>query len=354
MNREKFKKKKTKTKSGLKIFLLIMILIIAAGIGVFIYKVNENGGGAQGLLATVVGHNPEKLKEIDPLYFVLLGESVAGDSRLTDTIIVCKYDPKTQQAAMMSIPRDTYTGSGSAENATAYYKINNSYGGGDNPMNTVKVINRLTGLDIKYYVWVNTDVLKELVDEIGGVYFDVPVDMNYTDTSQNLYIRVKKGYQLLDGNTAEQVVRFRHNDNGTTYPSSYGVEDYGRMKTQREFIKATLTQTLKPEHIVKVGSFVDIAFRNIKTNVPLDIIKDYLPYVVKFNTDDLKTGVLPGSDTNETLDSSWIYFANKSATKKLVDELFLHPEDYDDEGNKIDKNAISNNTTKTNATINND
>ena len=57
----------------------------------------------------------------------MLGESVSSDSRLTDTIIVCKYDPKTQQAAMMSVPRDTYTGYGSAADATASYKINAAY-----------------------------------------------------------------------------------------------------------------------------------------------------------------------------------------------------------------------------------
>ena len=349
MSREKIKKKKKKNRTGLKIFLLIIILIIAICAGVFIYKINENGGGTQALIATVMGHNPEKLKNLEPLYFVVLGESVAGDSRLTDTIIVCKYDPKTQQAAMMSIPRDTYTGTGSAENATAYYKINNSYGGGETPENTVKVVNRITGLNIKYYVWVNTNVLKELVDEIGGVYFDVPIDMHYTDTSQDLFIRVDKGYQLLNGDKAEQVVRFRHNDNGTTYPSSYGVEDYGRMKTQREFIKATLEQTLKPEHILKIGNFMNIAFRNIKTNISMDVAKDYLPYVVKFSTENLRTGVLPGSDTNETGDESWLFFPSKSGTKKLVDQLFLNPDDYDDEGNEIDKNAINtiSNTTST-------
>ena len=184
---------KTGKKTGLIVFLLIIILIIAGCSGYFIYMVNANGGSAQGMLATLAGHNPEKLKNLEPLYFVVLGESVAGDSRLTDTIIVCKYDPKTQQAAMMSVPRDTYTGSGTAAEATAYYKINNCYNGGKSPENTVKAINKLTGLNIKYYVWVNTNVLKELVDEIGGVYFYVPKDMHYTDVTQDLYIDIKEG-----------------------------------------------------------------------------------------------------------------------------------------------------------------
>lgn len=352
MNNKEPRTKRGKRRTGLKILLVILIIIIAA-VGYFIFRTNQNGGGMQGMIATIVGHNPEKLKDLDPLYFVVLGESVAGDSRLTDTIIVCKYDPKTQQAAMMSVPRDTYTGTGGAANATAYYKINNAYNAGENPENTVKVINRLTGLNIKYYVWVNTNVLKELVDEIGGVYFYVPKDMHYIDVTQNLYIDLKEGYQRLDGDHAEQVVRYRHDNStksnyGPSYSSEYGVEDYGRMRTQREFIKATIEQTLKPENILKVGTFLDIAYRNIKTNMPMNVIKDYLPYAVNFSTDNLKMGLLPGADTNETHDGSWVYFVDSKKTKLLVDQLFLHPGDYDEDGNKIVETNTTNNTTTKN------
>lgn len=332
-NKQKGKKKRT----GLKVLLVILIIIAAIAI-YFVYQTNKNGGGMQGMIATLVGHNPETLKDLDPLYFLVLGESVSGDSRLTDTIIVCKYDPKTQAASMMSIPRDTYTGNDRAH-ATAYYKINNAYKAGEDPENTVKVVNKITGLDIKYYVWVNTNVLKELVDEAGGVYFDVPIDMYYThDTDQNLVINLKKGYQLLDGDKAEQVVRFRHNNDGSTYPAEYGLEDYGRMKTQRAFITATLEQTLKPENILKIGNFVDIAYRNIKTNMSLDIIKDYLPYAVNFSTENLQTGMLPGADKYVDATGTWMYFHDIQKTKQLVEELFLNPEQEEEGNNTVETN----------------
>lgn len=341
-------KRRKKNRMGLKIFIVILI-ILALLAGFFIYKINKNGGGMQGMIATVLGHNAEKLKDLEPLYFVVLGESVAGDSRLTDTIMVCKYDPKTQQGAMMSVPRDTYTGSGSAANATASYKINAAYNMGETPENTVKILKRITGLDLQYYVWVNTNVLKELVDEIGGVEFYVPKDMHYIDVTQDLYIDLKEGLQVLDGNHAEQVVRYRHDNSttsnyGPTYSSEYGVEDYGRMRTQREFIKATIEQTLKPQNILKVGTFLDLMYKNIKTNIPMDVLKDYLPYAVNFTTDNLRMGLLPGSDTEETADGSWVYFPSKSQTKELVDQLFLHPELYDEDGNKIEvENTVTNN-----------
>ena len=335
-------RKKGKKRVALKIFAILLIIILAAA-GFLIYRINENGGGMGGMLATVMGHNAEKLKNLEPLYFVILGESVSGDSRLTDTIIVCKYDPKTQQAAMMSIPRDTYSGYGTAADATASYKINAAYNMGKTPENTVKIINRLTGLEINpnYYILVKTTALREIVDEIGGVWFDVPKDMHYIDVTQDLYIDLKAGYQLLDGDHAEQVVRYRHDNSTrynvtTTYSSEYGIEDYGRMRTQREFIKATINQTLKPENIFKAGALLEILFKNVTTGIPLDVLKDYLPYAVNFSTENLRMGLLPGSDTNQTADSSWIYFANKTQTKKIVDQLFLHPEEYDDEGNKIE------------------
>lgn len=330
---------KKKRRTGLKILLIILLIIVAVGI-YFVVKSNQNGGGVQGMVATLVGHNPETLKDLDPLYFLVLGESVSGDSRLTDTMIVCKYDPKTQKASMMSIPRDTYTGNDRA-NATAYYKINNAYKAGADPENAVKVVNKITGLDIKYYVWVNTNVLKELVDAIGGVYFDVPIDMYYThDIEQNLVISLKKGYQLLDGDKAEQVVRFRHNNDGSTYPSEYGLEDYGRMKTQRAFITATIEQTLKPENILKVGEFIDIAYRNIKTNLSIDVVKDYLPYAVNFSTDNLETAVLPGYDKYVKTTGVWMYFHDQKATKELVDKIFLNVEE-DEESNENSVNTIN-------------
>ena len=65
--------------------------------------------------------------------------------------------------------------------------------------------------------------------------------MKYTDKKQGLYINLKAGYQLLDGNKAEQVVRFRHNQDGTTYPEEYGTEDdirnrYQFLKKERNYL----------------------------------------------------------------------------------------------------------------------
>ena len=100
--------------------------------------------------------------------------------------------------------------------------------------------------------------------------------MDYDDESQNLHIHLKKGEQLLDGSKAEQLVRFRHNNDYTTYPLEYGDNDTGRMRTQREFMLQVMKQTLKPDNLWKVFEILDIAKECIITNINFKNMLDKL------------------------------------------------------------------------------
>ncbi len=337
------KRKKKKGSVGKKIFLLILLILLALGI-YFGVRVYQNGGGLKGFLATAVGHNQETVKSLPKIYCVLLGQS----ENLTDTIMIAEYDPQEQQASILSVPRDTFIGN-DASTASAYEKINAVYQTGAE--NVLKEINELTGLDIKYYLKVDTQAFKALVDAIGGVTFDVPIDMKYDDNRQNLHINLKAGVQKLDGNKAEQVVRFRHNNDGTTYPAEYGMEDLGRMKTQRAFLTALAKQTLKVENVLKINSFIDIAKKYVETNLDFNTIKDYVPYVVEFDMDKLKTGQVPGESTNQNINGYWIYLANQAELDEMIDDLFLHPNKVDekdiDSGSTVDTSKID----KTNINI---
>ena len=107
--------------------------------------------------------------------------------------MVASYNPKTQKASLMSIPRDTYVGRRNRNTATqnylASYKINTVFRSGTNIPEAIDRINALTGLNLENYVIIDTKALIKLVDAIGGVTFNVPIDMYYTeDTDQNLYI----------------------------------------------------------------------------------------------------------------------------------------------------------------------
>lgn len=317
MKKQEKKQIKKKKFRILKVFLLI-ILILAMTIGGFaIYSGYKNGWGLSNMLATVVGHDQETLKNLDELRVLLLGVSTDTTAVLTDTIMVASYNPKTQKASLLSIPRDTFVGKNEST-ANSYNKINALYQTSTDKI--LAAVNDLTGLDLKYYVIVDTEALIALVNEIGGVEFNVPIDMDYDDSSQNLHIHLKAGVQTLDGEKAENLVRFRHNNDGSSYPSSYGDNDVGRMRTQREFITQVIKQTIQFKNIGKIGNLIDIAYDYVDTNLTTTVMKDYIPYAIEFSTENLQTGTLPG--TNEKINSLWFFKASKSESKELVSQMF--------------------------------
>lgn len=312
------KKRKKSSHKGLKIFFIIIAIILIIFFGIFMYRFSKNGFSMQGFLSTLFGQNEETLANLDNLDFLLIGES----GNMTDSIMACRYDPKTQKAYMLSIPRDTFIGNSEA-NATTSDKINCVYNIKKDPMNTVKAVNKVTGLNLKYYVFVDTKALTEIVDAIGGVEFDVPIDMEYDDTSKDntLHINLKKGTQKIDGNKAEQLLRFRHNNDGSSYPKEYGDNDLGRMHTQRDFIKATLNQTIRANNIFKLNELLDIVNKHVKTNLSVSLIKDYIPYAVNFDTENLQSDMLPNE--SKKINEIWFVKVIDSEAEKLVNDMFF-------------------------------
>ena len=346
------KNKKKKKKTWKKILLVLLLVLLIAG-GVFAYKVHLNGGGMSGMLATMVGHDQNTKKNLGEFKVLLLGISTDQENvELTDTIIVASYNPNTQKATLLSIPRDTYTGKNTAK-ATAYEKINALYGRKHRPDETLAAVNEITGLNLEYYVVVKTEALIKLVDVIGGLTFNVPIDMDYDDPTQDLHIHLKAGEQKLDGDKAEQLVRFRHNNDGTSYPAEYGDNDLGRMRTQREFIMQVIKQTARPENIFKLGEILDVAKEDVLTNIDFNVAKDYIPYAVEFSTENMLTETLPGSvpNLNQTNNVS-IFVYDKAKTKTLVQELFFDRDlEEENEPEEEENNNVSSSISKSDITI---
>ena len=328
-NKSKIKKTKKKNKHiALKIFIVLVILL-----GIFIAKRLYDAGG--NILGAILGHNAETLKNLDKLEVLILGESTG----MSDTIIVASYDPKTQEAALMSVPRDTFTGEEKSK-AKYYHKINALYNYGETPEKTVAAVNEITGLDIEYYIIVDTEALIKLVDTIGGLEYDVPIDMNYDDGTQNLHIHLSAGYQKLTGAQVEQLVRFRHNNDGSTYSyTDYGGEDHGRSRTQRNVIIAIAKQTLKFKNVTEISNIVDILKEYVDTNMDLNAIKDYIPYAVDMNMDNVKVDRLPGED--EPVNGIWYFFHDEEETQALVNELFLGIKEETDSDENTDENGTT-------------
>lgn len=222
---------------------------------------------------------------------------------------------------MLSIPRDTFVGD-NEETAGGFDKINSLYQ--KDVKKTVSSVEKITGVKIDYYIVVKTQALIDVVDAIGGVEFEVPIDMVYDDPTQDLHINLKKGMQLLDGDKAEQMLRYRHSNpdkNGkmTTYPASYGSDDFGRMRTQREFIMATAKQLASWKNVSKMKNILNAVFSNLETNMSLGKMVGYIPSVLKIDTEAIRAEQLPGESA--LINELWFYRQDTAKTKDLVTEL---------------------------------
>lgn len=264
---------------------------------------------------------------------------------LTDFIMLGQYNPNTRQVNLMSIPRDTKV------EGTVDGKINSAYAGVD-PMRTVNKVEEITGVDIDYYVLFKTKLLRDLVDAIGGVTVDVPINMNYDDPAQNLYIHLKKGTQKLTGKQAEQFCRFRKNNDGTGYPNG----DVDRVKAQQVFIKAMISRCLEPQNLLKIGDLINIVLENTKTNVTLEVASQYIDDAIAFKPDRVRTETLPGKGGYASNGLSY-FFMDEEEAKVLIQEMFLKETKLEDvlelqsgdketaSGDKIRLEVLNNGTT---------
>ena len=196
---------------------------------------------------------------------LILGRDTGGGG-LTDTMLLASYDVTNQKATVMSIPRDTMVNV--PWDVKKLNSVYNGYGGGEKGMQHLyKEIAQLVGFEPDFQVVVEWEAVGEIVDAIGGVYFDVPRDMNYDDPYQDLHIHQTKGYRLLSGDDAMQVLRYRHDNRKNGVMLGYPEGDVGRIKTQQAFLKAMAEQVLQPKNMTKVGPLIEAFNKNVETDM---------------------------------------------------------------------------------------
>ena len=193
---------------------------------------------------------------------LILGRDTGGGGN-TDTMLLASYDVTNQKATVMSIPRDTMVNV--PWDIKKINSVYNYYGGGDKGIKALyKEIAQLVGFEPDYQVVLEWDAVGEIVDAMGGVYYDVPRNMSYDDPYQDLHIHQTKGYRKLSGSDVMQVLRYRH-DNDMRY--GYPDGDLGRIKTQQTLLKAMIEQLLQLKNVTKIGDFA----RAVKNNVTSDL-----------------------------------------------------------------------------------
>ena len=201
-------------------------------------------------------------KSKDYYTVLILGRDTGGGGN-TDTMLLASYDVTNQKANVMSIPRDTMVNvNWDVKKINSVYNMN---GGGEKGIKALyKEISQLVGFEPDYQVILEWEAVGKIVDAMGGVWFDVPRNMNYDDPYQDLHIHQEKGYRLLTGDDAMQVLRYRH-DNDMRY--GYPDGDLGRIKTQQAFLTAMVDQLLQIKNVTKINQFIQVFQNNVETDL---------------------------------------------------------------------------------------
>ena len=223
----------------------------------------------------------QPVSHLDGVYNILLA-GTDGDGYRTDTIIVAHLDVNEKKAALLSIPRDT-----PIESGDKLVKINSVYAGGkgEGMERLERTLAQLLGFEMDGYLLVDLNAFKAAVDLVGGVEFDVPQDMYYDDPSQDLHIDLKAGKQLLDGEHAMQLVRFR---------KGYASQDIQRTKVQQAFLLALMDQTIRVESLTRLKEYAEIFSTYAVTDMNVGNLLYFAEQLSKCDRDEITTYTAEG------------------------------------------------------------
>lgn len=254
------------------------------------------------------------------LNIALLGTD--GDGFRSDVNMVASLNLTTKEVHLISVPRDTRVVM--TDDMIAYLEKNDrtipqangvygqckltevhAYAGeGNRSTFTVAMLEEILGIDIDYYVKVDLDAFKDIVDAVGGVEFDVQERLYYSDPAQGLYIDLYPGPQVLDGEKAEMLVRFRE---------GYAQKDLKRIEVQQEFLKAFISQVCSSDKIMSnLDSYIKIFMEKVESDMPVATALKYAGYIKEIDPAAITTDTIPGE--------GGAYFdMDEEGTKELVD-----------------------------------
>ena len=264
-------------------------------------------------------------KEYTYTFLLVATDQSSGN---TDTMMVLTYDTVNQTAGLVSLPRDTMIDGVKESNGNHFYKLNSTYAY-NGIEGLKKEVSQILGFPIDFYVKVNTRGFVKLVDAIGGVDFNVPVNMNYEDPTQDLYIHFNKGMQWLSGSDALKVARCRQNSyydeasgKRKTY-DAYSNADIGRTETQRNLLTAVLKKALsQPQNL---PTYYDIFLENVQTDLVMSDLLYFAEKALYFDFNNLTTSVLPGDGTVKYHGWTYCYELYPDQLLELINTQGINP-----------------------------
>lgn len=262
-----------KKSHGLRNAILILLALIVALSAVIVFALPAQPMG------DTAGHRT------DVSTLLLAGLDPSGTR--TDALILLTLDAGRHGIRMVSIPRDTLV---SGDHDTPW--INGVYGrnggGRDGIAALLEQVQQVTGIRPDGYIVIGLPALEAVVDALGGVEFDVPIDMEYKDRAQDLIIDLSAGNQVLDGENALSLVRFR---------SGYADADLGRIKVQRDFLAALINTAASPGKLWNAPALYRIFRQHAQTDLTAANWLWLARTAMFANTRKVSSASLPGTGT---------------------------------------------------------
>lgn len=339
--RNRRKKKKSLAKRFFRIVFSILTLYFIGVVCFFVYafitdKPSSNDSFVDKVVNKVAPKAPERT-------LALIACTDEGEGR-TDGIMLVDYNSVNNQISVVSIPRDTKVNippdmwevmvqnePSIAYDDPSFKKINSipNYGKEQGIEFLKTYLEDLLDVKIDYYAHFNFEGFRYIVDSVGGIEFDVPQNMYYSDPTQDLYINLKPGVQLLDGDKAEQLLRFR----------SYPQGDLKRVEVQQAFMKKFFEKVVSLDSIISnPKAYFTTLTQYIDTNFTVTDALKYVGEIKELNVSNTQTYTLPC--TTETISGVSFVIVDEQEVKDFAYEIFkkptINPEDivYEDSFNK--------------------
>ena len=281
--------KKNKSSYVKYILILVVVFILSGMVGAFF---------ANALVDNKPDYNEDDKKGMlvakDKATVMIMGvDERADDVGRSDTLMIATLDPDKNQAALLSVPRDTRV----KIKGHGFDKINAAYAYGGRKL-TQETIESLLNTHIDHYIKINVHGFTKIIDALGGIDIDVEKRMYYEDPWDDdggLYIDLQPGMQHMDGKTAITYVRYRDEEG-----------DIGRIKRQQNFMKAVMDKLVSPTIIPKLPAIVSAVSDSVETDMSVSEILSFLGTLQDVKDNGLKSEMLPGKPVYIEGISYWV------------------------------------------------
>ncbi len=275
--------------------------------------------------------NLPDIRRGERINILLLGEdkrpSEQGPAR-TDTIILISVEPNSKTVSMLSIPRDLWVpipGYGEGRINTAnFIGEKNGYPGGGSAL-AKKTVQYNFGVPVHYYVKINFEGFKRIIDLIGGI--DIYVEKEINDPTYPAYdgygyepLHIPAGWQHMNGDLALKYARTRH-----------GSSDFDRLRRQQQIIMAVrervMSLDLIPKLLPKLPELAQSFSDSVQTDIPMDVILELAAIAREIEPQNIKRAVIDSSMCLNTVTPAGaeVLIPLRDKIRPLIEELFATP-----------------------------